>query len=106
MTIGPAPMIRIEEMSGRLGIASVSIRGPAFGRPGLTDLVSGSRDNKSTKKERPSGAPAPGLKAPREGVLDQIRRGGKGGRLTMHRRPLARAQPVFRARSRPLSAAD
>jgi hypothetical protein len=60
MTIGPAPMMRIEEMSVRLGIASASvirhsgaralarepgihihqwwlwIPGPAFGRPGMT----------------------------------------------------------------------
>src|SRR5579862_7555592 len=58
MTIGPAPMIRIEEMSVRLGIASVC-SGTKKGRAACASL--GRRQGS----------------APRRRVLDQIRRGGK-----------------------------
>src|SRR5712691_13410341 len=66
MTIGPAPMIRIEEMSVRLGMSLGDIRG-AYG----------------TKKGRAFARPAGRRRGPRPArgrSLDQNQRAGKGSR--------------------------
>src|SRR5215470_4321635 len=83
MTIGPAPMIRIEEMSVRLGMS-------------LGDIWARARHKKRARRLRVLRAAQRCVPA-RGRSLDQNRRGGKGDRGKTGRRGITRAAYARRA---------